>query len=426
MKKILFIAYKFPPIAGSGIQRPLKFIKYLPEFGIEPIVFAPETAFWKAYDSKNLELPFLKQTIIYRCGIKKLARYYNLRFGQGQTRHPHFYFLALKYIWFIDFFSSWYFECKKTALEIAIAEQVDGIFTTSPPHSVHLFGAYLQKKLQKPWVMDLRDAMLDNPNKSLSGLPKLLNHLIEYYYEKKYYASASAITTVSQPILDSMILRHRGISLARKTHIITNGFDESDYGSIKRKTPSHKRMTVTYTGSFMSQHTPEHFLKSIKKLIVQNSVDPKRLSLKFVGYFDQKIMKIFYQFSEDIPIEVIPFQPYDRVLQYQMDSDLLLLIISLTVEEGGSQIYTGKFFEYLGAKRPIFALAPDGPLKNTIKDGQFGVVAAPKDISDISAKFKHVYDQWMDGFDIPYNGNLNLRSSFTRKKLAERLARIFY
>ena len=69
MKKILFITYMFPPIAGSGIQRSLKFIKYLPEFGIEPIVFAPETAFWKAYDTENLKLPFLKQTKIYRCGI---------------------------------------------------------------------------------------------------------------------------------------------------------------------------------------------------------------------------------------------------------------------------------------------------------------------------------------------------------------------
>ena len=426
MKKILFITYMFPPIAGSGIQRSLKFIKYLPEFGIEPIVFAPETAFWKAYDSKNLELPYLKNTKIYRCGIKKLVRYYDLRFGKGLAKHPHFYHLALKYIWFIDFFSSWYFECKKTALNIAIEEQVDGFFTTSPPHSVHLFGIYLQRKLNKPWLMDLRDAMVDDPNKSLSGIAKSMNRFLEYFYEKKYYAASSAITTVSQPIMDSMALRHRKIPLSDKTHIITNGFDESDFDDKKRNRSSGKRMTVTYTGAFLSQHTPEHFLKSIEQLISQKRVDPDRLLFRFVGYFDQKNMAIFSRFSESVPIEVIPFQPYDRVLQYQLDSDLLLLIVSLNAEQGGNHIYTGKFFEYIGAKRPIFALAPDGPLKTTIEAGRFGTVAPPKDLSGIVSGFKSVYDRWLENCDLPYDGDLAMRERFTRKRLTRKLATIFY
>jgi len=416
----------FPPIAGSGIQRSLKFIKYLPEFGIEPIVFAPEKAFWKAHDPKNLELPFLKQTKIYRCGIKKLSRYYDLRFQQGQAKHPHFYGLALKYIWFIDFFSSWYFECRKTALEIAIKEQVDGIFTTSPPHSVHLFGTYLQKKIGKPWIMDLRDAMFDDPNKSLSGISKQVNQLIEYGYEKKYYASASAITTVSRPILDSMILRHKRSSIADKTTIITNGFDESDYDGFQEETGPKQRLTVTYTGAFLSRHTPEHFLTSINRLILNNRVDPDKISLRFIGYFDQKVMSIFDRFSGRIPIKVIPFQPYWKVLQYQQDSDLLLLIVSLDAEEGGNHIYTGKFFEYLGAKKPIFALVPEGPLKHTIESGRFGTIAPPKDVPAIADKFKAVYDQWLTSQSLPYMGDMNLRGGFTRRRLTERLATTFY
>jgi len=415
----------FPPIAGSGIQRSLKFIKYLPDFGIEPIVFAPDKAFWKAHDPKNLELPFLKQTRIYRCGIRKLRRYYDLRFKKGQAKHPHFYFLALKYIWFIDFFSSWYFECRKTALEIGIKEQVDGIFTTSPPHSVHLFGAYLQKKLGKPWVMDLRDAMVDDPNKSLSGLSKELNFRIETFYEKKFYASSTAITTVSQPIIDTMKSRHKDILLEKKAHIITNGFDTSDYDGLKPGRPAQNKMRITYTGAFLAQHTPQHFLQAVKNLIDQKKIDPEKLLLRFMGYFDSRNMALFSKFSDDIPIKVLPFQPHKRVLQYQIDSDLLLLIVSLSVKEGGNQIFTGKFFEYLGAKRPIFALVPEGPLKRTIEDGRFGVVVAPKDIAGISHGLMQVYNQWRNDFKIPYNGNLELRSSFTRKKLTEKLAGVF-
>lgn len=426
MKKILFITYMFPPIAGSGIQRSLKFIKYLPEFGIEPIIFAPAKAFWKAHDPKNLELPFLKQTKIYRCGIKKLSRYYDLRFVKGQTRHPHYYFLALKYIWFIDFFSSWYFECKKKALEVAIKEQVEAVFTTSPPHSVHLFGLFLHNKLNIPWVMDLRDAMFDDPNKSLSGLSKQLNHLIEFYYEKKFYGASTAITTVSQPILDSMKSRHENIQFDQKAHIITNGFDTSDFEVLKPHKPSKKFMRVTYTGAFLAQHTPEHFLQAVKKLIDQKRIDPEKLLFRFVGYFDSQNMAVFKRFSDDIPMEIIPFQSYDRALQHQMDSDLLLLIVSLTEEEGGSQIYTGKFFEYLGSKRPIFALVPQGPLAKTIVNGRFGTIVPPTNILAIADKFKSLYDQWLENHSLSYDGDLNLQGSFTRKRLTEKLAHTFY
>ena len=129
MKKILLISYMFPPIAGAGTQRPLKFVKYLPDFGIEPVVFCPKEASWRANDPKSIEYPFLKKTRIYRCGIQRLKRYFDLRFNRGLVNHPHFYLLALKYIWFMDFQSAWYFECRKEILKIAKKEKLDCILT---------------------------------------------------------------------------------------------------------------------------------------------------------------------------------------------------------------------------------------------------------------------------------------------------------
>jgi len=424
MQKILFITYHFPPIAGSGIQRSLKFIKYLPEFGIEPIVLTPQNAQWQAYDVQNLKLPYLKKRRIYRRGIKRLTRYYELRFNRGHTKHPYFYILALKYLWFMDLFSSWYFECNQAALKIASKEQVAGIFTTSPPHSTHLFGHFLKTQLNLPWVMDIRDSMYDDPNISHTGFMGRFNQKIELFYEKKFYPSASAITTVSQPIADSIGRRHPGQGLNQKTHVITNGFDPEDFPIVDSKDLKNDRMTITYTGSFMAKQTPEHFLKAVKHLVDQDLIDTRNLLFRFMGHFNRPSLELLQQFQKWLPIEIMDFQPYDRVIHYQTNSDALLLIVSMTAEEGGTHTFTGKFFEYLGARRPIFALAPEGPLKKTIEDGRFGVVVQPTNISDIADKFKVLYDHWQDDQNLPYNGDLILRSHFERKKLAERLAQI--
>ncbi len=423
MKKVLFISYMFPHIAGGGIQRPLKFVKYLPDFGIKPIVFCPEKALWRANIHEKEEYPFLKKIKIYRCGIKRLERYFNLRFKKGHTQHPHFYMLALKYLWYMDFQSAWYFECRKEALKIAKEENVDCVFTTSPPHSTHLFGLFLKKKIGVPWIMDIRDAMYDDPNVERT-VGVRVKSLIRYFYEKKYYSSADAIISVSDPIIDSIRRRHKRLILASKTHTITNGFDKEDFENIQLDNKGRKSMVITYTGSFMGKQTPEHFLEAINLLVDKNDVDASDLLIRFIGYFDKRTHEIFRRFTPQIPIKIHDFQPYKKSLWYQVNSDLLLLIVSIEGKEGGNQTMTGKLFEYIGAKRPIIALVPDGPLKEIIEKGCFGVAAPPKDINEIANKLKFIYDEWKINGALSYDPDMKLRDSFTREMLTGKLASI--
>lgn len=424
MKKVLLITYMFPPIAGSGIQRTLKFIKYLPNYDIIPIVFSPRKAVWKAYDYKNLDLPYVKNTKVYRYGIKKLEHYYNLRFKKRYKQHPYYYYLGLKYIWFMDLFSSWYFECNDKALKIAEKEKVDCIFTTSPPHSVHLFGKFIKLKIGIPWVMDLRDAMYDNPNRDFSKISDRLQSNVERYYEKTFYQESDAIITVSQPIHDSISVRHPYYDLSKKSYLITNGYDDDDYINSTSYFQQAGKLVITYTGAFLLRHTPEKFLKGLASLIVKNRIDPNDLLIRFIGYFNEKTIDIFKKYSEFMPIRVIDFQPYDKTIAYQVSSDLLLLIVSIDEEKGGNQIFTGKFFEYLGAQKPIFALAPNGPLKDTIETGRFGIVSPPNDINAIAENFKKIYDQWKKKEALPYNPDKKIREKFTRRNLTKNLANI--
>jgi glycosyltransferase involved in cell wall biosynthesis len=423
MKKVLILSYMFPPIAGGGTQRPLKFVKYLPDYGITPIVFCPQKAYWKAFDESLLDLPFVKKTKIYRCGIRQLRHYYNLRYKRGYKNHPYYYLLGLKSLCFLDFFSTWYFECRQKALEVIKAEKVDCIMTTSPPHSIHFFGLFLKKMTSIPWIMDIRDAIVGDPHRP-STLITRVQDLLRYLHEKRFVSSSDAIISVSDPIIDSIRARHRALKLQSKLQTISNGFDEEDFANIQISKEQRNYLLITYTGSFMGKRTPEHFLNSIRLLIDNKSIDPSDLKIQFVGHYDASIRNMLQKFGARIPIEILDFQPYEKSLSHQAKSDLLLLIVSVDEKEQGQQIMTGKFFEYIGAKRPVFALVPDGPLKNIILKGGFGYVAPPKDISGIAESFLNLYERWIQHESVPYSPDLELRSHFSRKRLTEKLATI--
>jgi glycosyltransferase involved in cell wall biosynthesis len=425
MIKLLIISYMFPPIAGGGTQRPLKFVKYLPQNGITPIVFCPQEAYWKTYDAKLLDLPFLKETKIYRCGIRQLQQYYHLRFKKGYKYHPYFFLLGVRYLFHLDIFSAWYFECRQRVLHIIKQEQIDCVLTTSPPHSNHLFGRFIKKIAGIPWLMDIRDAMVGDPNLPASLVSRAQAPL-RFLYERSFFSSADAIISVSDPIIKSINSRHGTHKLKPKLATISNGFDEEDFNHIQRDDQPRNYLLISYTGSFMGNQTPEKFLESIRLLIASNEIDPNDLCLRFIGYYDDHIGRIFRRYNRHIPIEVLEFQPYEKALWHQMNSDLLLLIVSMAESKGGNQTMTGKFFEYIGAQRPIFALVPNGPLKDIIIGGGFGHVAPPQNTSEIGVKFLTLYRQWKNQGKLAYHPSARIRNQFTRKALTGELAAIIH
>lgn len=421
MLKILIIAYMFPPIAGGGTQRPLKFVKYLPRNGITPVVFCPHKAYWKTYDDTLLDLPFLKETKIFRCGIRQLQRYYFLRYKKNYKHHPYFYMLAVRFLFYLDIFSAWFFECRDHALEIIQKEKIDCVLTTSPPHSTHLFGRFLKKKAGIPWIMDIRDAIYDDPNRPATIVTRM-QAPIRLWHEKRFFSSSDAIVSVSGPILESINRRHCTQKLESKLCAITNGYDEEDFAHILRDDQPRKQMLISYTGSFMGKQTPEMFLEAIQHLIEKNAIESADLHLRFIGEYDKSIHRIFQRFSAKMAIEIQGFQPYEKSLMHQVNSDLLLLIVSTDTKAGVNQTMTGKFFEYIGARRPLFALVPNGPLKDLIISGHFGTIAPPEDVSKIADQFLTVYQQWKKDGVIFYAPDLQLRSQFGREYLTEKLA----
>ena len=349
--------------------------------------------------------------------------YYHLRYKKGHKYHPYFYLLGIRHLFHLDIFSAWYFECRKQVLKIIKQEQIDCILTTSPPHSSHLFGRFAKKIAGIPWLIDIRDSMVADPNLPTSFVSRIQEPL-RRLYEKSFFSSADAVISVSDPIIESIKSRHGAQNIESKLSIISNGFDDEDFKNIPQDDQPRDYFLISYTGSFMGNQTPEKFLEAIRPLIENDAIDPADLRLRFIGHYDDNVHRMFQHYSRQMPIEVFEFQPYEKALWHQMNSDLLLLIVSMDASEGGNQTMTGKFFEYIGAQRPIFALAPDGPLKDTIIKGQFGLVAPPKDTAEIGARFLSVYRQWKNQGQLTYHPSAKIKNQFTRKALTGELAAI--
>jgi glycosyltransferase involved in cell wall biosynthesis len=244
------------------------------------------------------------------------------------------------------------------------------------------------------------------------------------WYENRFFSSSDAIISVSDPIIESINTRHHAQKLRSKLWTITNGFDDEDFAHIPLNEKPRKHMLISYTGSFMGKQTPQMFLEALRLLMEKNTIDPADLRLRFIGDYDDRIHRMFQRYSAKMPIEIQGFQPYEESLWHQVNSDLLLLIVSTDTNEGVNQTMTGKFFEYIGARRPVFALVPDGPLKDVIQIGNFGTVAPPDDASQIAKSFLNLYEQWIQHKSLPYSPDLELRSQFSRKHLTEKLATI--
>jgi hypothetical protein len=331
--------------------------------------------------------------------------------------------LGIRFFIYLDFFSAWYFECRHHAHEIITKEKIDCVLTTSPPHSTHFFGRFFREKSKIPWIMDIRDAIYDDHNLPVNIIERLKAPM-RLWYEKNFFSLADAIISVSDPIIESINKRHRALNLKSRLWTITNGFDDEDFAHIPLAEQPRKHLLVSYTGSFMGKRSPEKFLKAIGHLIEKNLINPADLHLRFIGHYDDNIQRIFQRFRAQMPIEIQDFQPYEKSLYHQVNSDILLLFGGADTEAGGNQMMTGKFFEYIGARRPIFALVPDGPLKDLIQKGNFGTVAPPKDVSQIAYRFSKLYQQWKKSGSVSYAPDLSLRNQFGRKHLTEKLAAV--
>lgn len=423
MKKILIIAYYWPPAGGPGVQRWLKFVKYLPDFEIEPHVYVPENPTYPIIDVE-LEKEVLDKAIIIK---KRIFEPYGLAsiFSKKNTqkissgiipnqRKQSFLqkmFLYIRGNAFIPDARVLWVKPSIKFLEKYIQEnKIDTIITTGPPHSLHLIGLGLKEKLNIHWMADFRDPW------TTIGYHNELK-LSEKSAQKHKELESKVLKTADSILVTSATTKKEFQSLTKQPiHVITNGYDVEKV----EKIPLDKKFTLAHIGSFLSQRNPRILWKCLKEIIKENKEFKADFQLKLIGAVSQEVLDTISEFRLDSYINNIGYVSHKEAVLHQRSSQVLLLIE--IDSEITKSIIPGKLFEYMVSERPILALGPENSdFESIIKATNTGVFHQYDEYDELKQTILDFYEKYkLNALQVQAVG----LQKYSRKNLTKQLAEV--
>lgn len=399
MKKVLIITYYWPPSGGPGVQRWLKFTKYLREFGWEPIIYTAENPEAPETDT-SLEKDIPEQLKVIRHKIWEPYHLYKFFTGQSQkakvtqaflsdTQKPKTTELISRWIrgnFFIpDARKFWIKPSVKYLREWLEENPVDVIVSTGPPHSMHLIGRGLQKATGTPWLADFRDPWtnIDYYDDLLPGTRADKKH---HQLEAEVVTNADRVITVSPTWKEEFEYTHK-----RSVDLITNGYDEDDFINIKPESDPY--FSISHIGTLMPSRNPTALWKALSQLVKEDEDFAHDLQLVLVGRIDISVKNALQEYGLDNNLIETGYMPHNEVIKRQKSTWVLLDILKKARNTKG--LYAGKIFEYLAAKRPILLIGPeDSDASKLIQKLNAGHAIDFEDVIGIKAVISKLYSDY--------------------------------
>lgn len=359
MNKVLIVTYYWPPGSGAGVQRWLKFAKYLPASGWEPVILTvdPGYAAYPANDnsllkeiSSDLKVFRTRATDWFRIYRKDKSRIPSAGFASNSDNS--FTGRLIRFIrgnFFIpDPRKGWNRFAISQACKLIEAGNIRHIVTTSPPHSTQLIGLELKKRYPEiVWIADLRDPWTDiYYYDSFYHTPPARK--IDAKYEQEVLLHADRIITVGKSLKNSFCAKLPGIE--GKTVVITNGYDPDDFAGPDGQKPDI--FTISYIGTLSDAYPVAGFLAAVEGLVKKGT----RIRLRFVGSLSTSQKNLVMSVTGSKNTEFIPYVNHLEAIRYMKETSLLLLIIP--DHHSNRSIITGKLFEYLASARPVLCIGP--------------------------------------------------------------------
>jgi glycosyltransferase involved in cell wall biosynthesis len=420
--RVLLIAFYFPPAGGGGVQRALKFCRYLPEFGVEVDVLAPEDPKGVAVDAPLLEeIP--DTTVVHRVpfhGPRAAYRGEALRGTSGMRRLA----VEAKFLWprllVPDKAVPWLLNAVPAGSRIARSRGIDAIVTTSPPNSLHLIGAAVAARTGLPWVADFRDPWLENIHRLNDNAGLRLKAAANRRMARLVAGRATRLVAVTDAIADELAGIHP--SARGKTAVIENGSDFADFRSLTYR--PGERFTIVHAGSFFGERSPRPTLLAVRGLLDRRPELRGRVLLRFVGDLRGDDRDWAGSLGIDESWEETGFRPYGEALAAERSADALLLLIEHAGGRGDS-VPCGKLWEYFAAGRPILAAVPThGVAAELIQRYGAGEVRDSDDADGLSQALEALIDRRDDGGlpDIVYPEEV--RERLSRRTKSKELAAV--
>jgi glycosyltransferase involved in cell wall biosynthesis len=425
-KKILIITYYWPPAGGPGVQRWLKFAKYLPEFGWKPIIYTPENPSYPLLDEslmkdvpEDLEIVRTKIWEPYQLAEKLNKSNKKFKAGQFDVGNNQSWKSKLS-IWvrgnfFIPDARVFWVKPSTQFLEQYLKiNNIETIVTSGPPHSMHLIGLNLKKKFPDlKWIADFRDPWTEISYYKHLKLTKKSDKK-HHHLESEVFKNADI--TLATSYTDAENFRKNGAN----AFCITNGFDETDASTSLSMTEKASKFTLSYIGVLEQLRNPENLWKALDNLVKNNSDFAENFNLKFVGRIDDKILETIEKSSLKDHILNLGYVSHDKAVDEMAKSSLLL--ITNFPNDSSKGIIPGKIFEYLATGKQIISFGPNGAdVSKILDETNAGKHFGYDDFKEIEEFILEKFDLWKKGNLLENTQNIE---QFSRKNLTKKLTEI--
>lgn len=441
---LLVIAYYFPPMALSGVQRISKFVKYLPEFGWNPIVLTSNSPYYE-YDNSLLDELQERNIKIYRTDedvskfLKKNSKNKSnlnkeIQLTQENTdiatQNPQFKFtypsrmrqrlqaMALQTILQPDTRIIWKKKALQTAEKIIQENDIDLIFATAPPFTDFLIAEELSDKYNIPFILDYRDLWVDNPY-YFYATPFHKNYAIKL--EHQILTKAARTIVITRDMKNRILQRYRFLN-HNDISIIPHGFDQEDFENAKSlsastfKNNNHKsKFIITHTGLFSQDLTPKYLFQAASELIQENPELKDKLEIRMVGLLQKKYQKMIAKLHLQGTVITTGYLSHLDSIQSLLESDVLWLMMP------NSLVTPGRLFEYLGTRKPIIYASPKSELTQIVENAGAGIIIPHNSTKELKKAIIDYYNLWKKkSLPIPNN---SIIEKFERKELTRQLAK---
>jgi glycosyltransferase involved in cell wall biosynthesis len=420
MKKVLIITYYWPPAGGPGVQRWLKFVKYLRDFGVEPVLYVPKNPHYPLVDRSFIS-EITSDVKIYKGPIFEPYRFAGWvsrkktdRISSGIINTKNQSYLEKVMLWirgnlFIpDARKFWVKPSVQFLSEVLGKEDIKTIITTGPPHSVHLIGYRLKQKTGVHWLADFRD-----PWTSIGYHKKL--KLTEASQRKHKSLEHMVLNAADRILVTSTTTKNEFANITSKPiNVITNGYDMRSENNEKLD----DKFTISHVGSLLTGRNPKNLWKVLSELISENLDFKNALQLQFAGVVSSDVLETLKGFGLEPYIKLEGYLSHKDAIKFQQKSQILLLAEIDSKETKG--IIPGKLFEYMAARRPILGIGPKGwEVIDMVKETRSGMTY---DYAEHS-RLKQLLLEWFAEYKI---GKLGVDSigieKYSRKELTRKLA----
>ena len=419
-KKILIISYYWPPAGGPGVQRWLKFAKYLPEFNISPVLFVPENANYPIKDN-SLKSEVSKDLEIIKLPIFELSNFFpslkslnsirsgNISKNKNQSILQKVVFFIRGNFFIPDMKIFWKRNSVNFLKKYLSENNIETIITTGPPHSIHLIGLELKRKLNINWISDFRD-----PWVNLNYLNRF--HLLPFVKEYHKKLRDKVINNSDAVIVTSKRLKDLYSEINSSIFQVTNGYDYN-----KPVIKLDKKFSISHVGSFYNERNPEFLWDIIDELSENLQGFKEDLQINLIGNNNKKIKQNLSKRVFNDCVVCYDYVEHKKAIEFMCSSQVLLMLE--VDDDESSYAIPGKLFDYLNSNRPIISIGPEqSEVREILSNTGSGKFFNYKDYNSLKLYIEKLYENYVNNL-CSSNNNYNI-DNYNRKNLTSKLVEV--